>query len=91
MMKKQPDGTYVAVRDNGQRRLFERKQQAERWLSKGKVLYPVEYVDTLLTHQQISEMMGISKSRVQQIEARALYKLKALLLQIPEVQEWVKQ
>jgi DNA-directed RNA polymerase sigma subunit (sigma70/sigma32) len=55
------------------------------------VLYPVESVDTLLTHQQISEMMGISKSRVQQIEARALYKLKALLLQIPEVQEWVKQ
>ena len=91
MMKKQPDGTYVAVRDNGQRRFFERKQQAERWLSKGKVLYPVEYVDTLLTHQQISEMMGISKSRVQQIEARALYKLRALLLQIPEVQEWVKQ
>ncbi len=91
MMQKQPDGTYVAERENGQRRLFQRKQQAERWLSKGKMLFAQTEVDTLLTHKQIGEMMGVSASRVQQIEARALYKLRALLLQIPEVQEWVQQ
>jgi DNA-directed RNA polymerase sigma subunit (sigma70/sigma32) len=88
MMQKQLDGTYIAERENGQRRHFQQKRQAERWLSKGKVLSPQSDVDTLLTHQQIADMMGISKSRVQQIENRALYKLRALLLQIPEVQEW---
>jgi DNA-directed RNA polymerase sigma subunit (sigma70/sigma32) len=91
MIQKRLDGTYIAERENGQRRHFQQKRQAERWLSKGKVLSPQADVDTLLSHQQIADMMGVSKERVKQIENRALYKLRALLLKIPEVTEWVQQ
>jgi hypothetical protein len=61
------------------------ESQAEKWPGH-KITLQVRIVDSFG-----EKVPAISKSRVQQIEARALYKLKALLLQIPEVQEWVKQ
>jgi DNA-directed RNA polymerase sigma subunit (sigma70/sigma32) len=91
MMRKQPDGSWLVQIANGERKTFDTKKRAENWLSKSKVLAPQANVDTLLTHAQIAEMMGISRSRVQQIEQRALYKLRALLLDTAEGLEWSKE
>jgi DNA-directed RNA polymerase sigma subunit (sigma70/sigma32) len=91
MMRKQPDGSWLVERASGERKTFENKKRAENWLARDKFLVPQAEVDTLLTHAQIAEMMGISRSRVQQIEQRALYKLRALLLDTAEGLEWSRQ
>ena len=42
------------------------------------------------THAQIGKSIGLSRARVQQIEARAIEKIRAGLLKDPAILEWLK-
>lgn len=52
---------------------------------------PAASPDTLLTQQQIAEMFGVSKRRVQQIEQRALRKIRDAAVSGPYLREWISE
>lgn len=45
--------------------------------------------DTLLTQAQVAEIFGVSKRRIQQLEKRAIAKLRQAAMTDPYLKEWV--
>lgn len=45
---------------------------------------------TLLSQREVAELLGVSKSRVSQLELRALEKIRRAVLRDPQLRGWVR-
>ena len=87
-IRKQPDGTYLA-RYRDVTRAWPRRQQAKNWVRRQQdkernAAEPVvEIVNRhgAMTYEEVAKIMGITRSRVQQIERLAFRKMRRMLLE----------
>lgn len=98
MVRKQPDGTYRAE-FNGEVRFWPTKKQAANWVQRRKnreliaADYDGDFVNRLgvRTVAEVAKIMGMSHTRVQQIERLALRKMRATLRDDGTEKEWFEQ
>jgi DNA-directed RNA polymerase sigma subunit (sigma70/sigma32) len=92
---KQPDGTYVATYKD-RCRAWPRRQQAKNWVRRqhekevNAANHGGERVNRhgVMTYEEVAEIMGMSRARVQQIEKVALRKLRNMLREDGTEKEW---
>ena len=94
-IRKQPDGTYLA-RYRDTTRTWPRRQQAKNWVRRQQdkersAAEPVADFWTghaTMSYAEVGKVIGITGSRVQQIERLALRKMRAALRDDETEREW---
>ena len=88
-IKKLPSGQYIAW-SGDEKSEHQSKRAAESWVKRRKhYFHSLPRDDYHMSFEAISQVMGISKVRVRQLDAQAITKLRAALMDDAEFRFWL--